>query len=174
VEAIRARIGAKETPPTLWAYAAVAVVSALIAFVRTVGSHPAAVIFVSLGVLIFVVLVLRGGRVVWCLVVASNAFGILSSIVSPQPWWTTVFEVVALACLLAPASWRFIWRPRPSPVAPPTGPTTDDASGWYIDPGSPSRMRYWSTEDQRWLGIAKTPRKLRKLWLQQRESESAS
>jgi len=48
----------------------------------------------------------------------------------------------------------------------------DDGSGWQIDPESPSRMRYWSAKDQRWLGVAKTPRKLRKLWLQQQESES--
>lgn len=166
-------MGTAETPRTLWAYASVAVVSALIAFVRTVGAHPAAVIFVSLVLFIFVVLVLRGGRVVWCLAVASNAFGILSSLFSPEPWWTIVFGIAALACLLAPASWRFIWRPRPSPVPPPTGSTTDDPSGWYVDPRSPSRMRYWHAEDQRWLGMAKTPRKLRKLWLQQKESESA-
>jgi hypothetical protein len=156
----------EETPPTLWVYAAATVISALIAFVRTVDSHPAAVIFVSLGVFILIALVLRGSRVVWCLVVVAYAFGLLNSFVfSPRPWWTTVFDVVALSCLLAPVSWRFVWRPRSSPEGPRTSPTTDDASGWHIDPRFPSRMRYWNAEDQRWLGIAKTPRKLRKQWL---------
>jgi hypothetical protein len=183
MEAMRARTGTRETPPTLWTYAAVAAVSALIGLLQTVGSLPALAVFALLVELIFVVLVLRGGRVVWCLVVASDASWILSSPVSPKPWWTIAFAAVSLACLLAPPSWRFVWRPRPGPVGPPTGLMTDgadgdqntaDASGWYIDPDSPHRMRYWHAEDQRWLGVSKTPRKLRKLWQQQRESEGVS
>jgi hypothetical protein len=37
--------------------------------------------------------------------------------------------------------------------------------GWYVDPDFPARMRYWGAGDeQRWAGISRTPRNLRRAW----------
>jgi hypothetical protein len=173
---MRARLGVQEAPAALWVYAAVAVVSGLVAL--AVSSHPALTIAFLLGGLIFVVFVLRGNRTLWVISVGSIALTLLSSPISPEPWWTIVFNVASLGCLLAPPSWRFVWRSRPNPVPPSAVLMTagvDEGSaaesGWYVDPGRPSRMRYWHAEDQRWLGVSKTPRKLRKLWQLQQESE---
>jgi hypothetical protein len=41
----------------------------------------------------------------------------------------------------------------------------DRPKGWYIDPGSPDRMRYWGTGDPPgWEGTTRTPRKVRREW----------
>jgi hypothetical protein len=41
----------------------------------------------------------------------------------------------------------------------------DRPKGWYIDPESPDRMRYWRTGDpQGWEGTTPTPRKVRREW----------
>jgi hypothetical protein len=41
----------------------------------------------------------------------------------------------------------------------------DRPKGWYIDPGSPDRMRYWVTGDPPgWKGTTRTPRKVRREW----------
>jgi hypothetical protein len=41
----------------------------------------------------------------------------------------------------------------------------DRPKGWYIDPRSPDRMRYWGTGDQPgWGGSTGTPRKIRRAW----------
>jgi hypothetical protein len=64
-------------------------------------------------------------------------------------------------------------------AAPPTGPESavaghssdprdysDDTrpKGWYVDPSSPGRIRYWSLDPPGWRGSARTPRKLRREW----------
>ncbi len=37
--------------------------------------------------------------------------------------------------------------------------------GWYVDPSSPTRMRYWRTADPPgWEGKTRTPSRIRKLW----------
>jgi hypothetical protein len=37
--------------------------------------------------------------------------------------------------------------------------------GWYVDPGSPDRMRYWKTGDSPgWEGTTGTPKKVRREW----------
>jgi hypothetical protein len=129
--------------------------------------------------LIFAVLLLSGSRVVWSLIVASGAITLLLLPFEPQPWWTIAVEIVTLACLLAPASRRFVWSGRstrkpsgPHSAAPgPDGYSdADRPAGWYIDPDYPVRMRYWSGEGDGWSGTTKTPRKIRKLWRAQQES----
>jgi hypothetical protein len=41
----------------------------------------------------------------------------------------------------------------------------DRPKGWYIDPGSPDRMRYWGAGDPLgWEGTTRTPRKVRREW----------
>jgi hypothetical protein len=42
----------------------------------------------------------------------------------------------------------------------------DRPKGWYVDPGDPSRMRYWNAGDPpRWEGQAKTPARIRQAWI---------
>lgn len=41
----------------------------------------------------------------------------------------------------------------------------DRPKGWYVDPGSPDRMRYWKTGDSPgWEGTTGTPKKVRREW----------
>jgi hypothetical protein len=173
MDAIRARMGASETPATLWAYAVIAVVSGLVAGALSVASHLGVAIFAVVFTLVLFVVVVRGSRVAWILVTGSNLFELFRSPFSPRPWWALVLSTVGLALLLAPPTWRFVWRRQGSPRAAGQAmgnPGEDSASGnraagWYVDPGTPSQMRYWSTEDGQWLGTTKTPRKIREQWL---------
>jgi hypothetical protein len=70
-------------------------------------------------------------------------------------------------------------QPSPVPVAPAGGDPQrigqswdprsyfdqDRPKGWYIDPDSPDRMRYWRTGDSPgWEGTTGTPRKVRRVW----------
>jgi Protein of unknown function (DUF2510) len=51
----------------------------------------------------------------------------------------------------------------PAPSGAPVGYGDGPPSGWYIDPVSPKRMRYWS--DQGWTDqTTRTPRKLLREW----------
>ncbi len=48
----------------------------------------------------------------------------------------------------------------------------DRPKGWYIDPDSPGRMRYWSAGDPPgWGGTTRTPRRIRRDWQAQAEAE---
>lgn len=50
----------------------------------------------------------------------------------------------------------------------------DRPKGWYIDPGSPDRMRYWGAGDSpRWEGTARTPQKVRQEWQQELRGDSS-
>lgn len=41
----------------------------------------------------------------------------------------------------------------------------DRPKGWYVDPSSPNRMRYWGAGDSPgWGGTTRTPRKIRRAW----------
>jgi hypothetical protein len=64
------------------------------------------------------------------------------------------------------------------PIAPP--PPTDHGidprlysdenrpNGWYVDPESPSHMRYWdASEPSGWQGKTRTPHKLQRQWRDQ-------
>lgn len=57
----------------------------------------------------------------------------------------------------------------PLPVDPSRDPRQysdqDRPQGWYVDPSSPKRMRYWGTGDPfGWSGTTRTPRKIRRAW----------
>jgi hypothetical protein len=135
--------------------------------------------------LALLVLLLRGSRVVWSLLTGLEVAGLLISPFETKPWWGLALGLVGLALLLAPASRHFVWRPRPLPVGrrikqaevtegarraeqttwDPGGDLDQDRpAGWYVDPDSPDRMRYWSARDEEWMGTAKTPRKIRRVW----------
>jgi hypothetical protein len=163
----------KGIPKPLWAYAVVSFASGLIGFVQIISAHAAAALGTTVFFLIIVVLVLRGSRVVWSLVVAATLLSLIISPFATQSWWAIVLGIISLACLLAPASRSFIWRSHPAQVARPIRQTTldpdghselDRPAGWYVDPSSPERMRYWSANDARWLGSTKTPRKVKQAW----------
>jgi hypothetical protein len=50
------------------------------------------------------------------------------------------------------------WDPR-------TYSDEDRPRGWYVNPDFPARMRYWGAGgEQRWAGVSKTPRKVRRAW----------
>ena len=54
--------------------------------------------------------------------------------------------------------------PRPS-LDPRDYSDRDRPEGWYVDPDSPNRMRYWGGRDQPgWMGTARTPRKIKQAW----------
>lgn len=94
------------------------------------------------------------------------------------------WSLSALAAALMYFDLRVRWvsaaaQPGPTPAAPVEGdprrigqswdprsyPDQDRPKGWYIDPGSPDRMRYWRTGDlPGWEGTTRTPRKVRREW----------
>jgi hypothetical protein len=56
-------------------------------------------------------------------------------------------------------------RPRGNPIDPRSYSDAERPRGWWIDPASPEKMRYWGTEGrQGWSGSRRTPRKLRRAW----------
>lgn len=61
------------------------------------------------------------------------------------------------AVVTAPAAQQTTWDPEAQPDA-------DRPRGWYVEPGNPDRMRYWSGEESGWRGRSKTPRKIREEW----------
>lgn len=49
----------------------------------------------------------------------------------------------------------------------------DRPKGWYIDPGSPDRMRYWGAGDPPgWEGTTRTPRRVRREWQKELPSDA--
>lgn len=51
------------------------------------------------------------------------------------------------------------------PLDPREHSDQDRPKGWYVDPASPDRMRYWTDGDPPgWTGTAKTPRKIKRAW----------
>lgn len=150
-------------------------------------------------VLTFATLVYRRSRVAWVVVCASGAGRLALGLVSPQSAWVAGIEVVNVVLLVAPSSLRFIWGgPRDNPArgsVPPAalrsggveareggqserrlaldGLAFDDQdrpAGWYIDPESPRRMRFW-TDGGAWVGKTRTPRTLLTQWELEREGK---
>lgn len=94
------------------------------------------------------------------------------------------WSISALAAALMYFDLRARWasaaiQPGPAPDAPAGGDRQrigqswdprrysdqDRPKGWYIDPGSPNRMRYWRTGDlPGWEGTTRTPGKVRREW----------
>jgi hypothetical protein len=51
------------------------------------------------------------------------------------------------------------------PLDPRKYSDQDRPKGWYIDPRSPNRMRYWGVGDPPgWEGTTRTPRRIRRAW----------
>jgi hypothetical protein len=144
---------------------------ALVICILNVSEHPGLGLFTIAFALVIAVLVIRGGRVVWSLVTAVEAIGLLTSPFASEPRWSIVIGIVSLACLLAPASLSFVWRRRRPLVGERSGAATwsqngdaesDRPAGWYVDPESPKRMRYWSANEARWSGTTKMPRRIKR------------
>lgn len=52
-------------------------------------------------------------------------------------------------------------------------PAEERPKGWYVDPGSPDRMRYWEGDPPRWSSATtRTPRKTREAWEARERTES--
>lgn len=50
----------------------------------------------------------------------------------------------------------------------------DRPKGWYVDPADPDRMRHWGGSDSpRWSGTTRTPRKIKRAWRENQNSEAA-
>lgn len=165
----------KNAPAALWAYAVLSLGFAIPSFAMLISRHPAATLGASAIVLALTLLLLRGSRVVWSFFTAVVAVSLLTTPFAPLPWWSIALNVLSLGLLLAPASRRYVWRPRPR-VAADTGQSTWDPeggadvgrpSGWYVDPSIPTQMRYWNANEAQWMGTTKTPRKIRKAWVAQ-------
>ena len=94
---------------------------------------------------------------------------------------TSSFTALATALLYFDLRARFVpieaeaSPPRPESDERPAGPTRrwdpdshsdrDRPQGWYVDPSSPDRMRFWGTGDPPgWGATTKTPRKIRREW----------
>lgn len=95
---------------------------------------------------------------------------------------TSSFTALAIALLYYDLRARFLIKPAPAPeprsasgrVIPPSGHPLDPASwsdedrpaGWYVDPETPSRMRYWTADGSgQWSKrTAKTPKATQTEW----------
>jgi hypothetical protein len=114
--------------------------------------------------------------VVWVFLVGAEVVSLaLSPWTGLGPWWSVLLGLAETALLIWPSSFRFIWsdrRPKPAAQATTRQATwhaeaesdPERPDGWYVDPGAPSRMRYWHGETGTWQGRAKTPRKIREEW----------
>jgi hypothetical protein len=131
-------------------------------------------------------------RIAWIVAAGAPLLRLVTGINSPQPLWVISIEAVAVLLLLTPSSLRFIWAERepwkrsaqlddggspvqarvgPSPARADEPPVRDarfysDAerpAGWYVDPDSPKRMRYWQ-EQGRWTGSSRTPKAVLAQW----------
>jgi hypothetical protein len=176
------RFGLRRTPPPLWVYGVLSLGGSFVYAALEFSEHSIAAIGTVVLAPVVTFYVLRGNRLLWSFSTLSVAATLLGSPFAEQRWWTIALEIVALGCLLAPASQRFVWRtgltptPPPAPAAisekgapqtsldPTDFPDSDRPSGWYIDPSTPRRMRYWSGEAADWRGATRTPRRIKKAW----------
>jgi hypothetical protein len=103
--------------------------------------------------------------------------------------FTLSFGALATALLYYDLRARF--HPAVAPESPPIGdrpdrgsapvthswdpsayPDQDRPKGWYVDPSSPNRMRYWGAGDPAdWGATTRTPRKVRRAWAQAQEGD---
>jgi hypothetical protein len=64
---------------------------------------------------------LRGGRIIWCFVLASQILGVINPFLSSStPWWWIPTSLASVALLLWPSSRRYVWER--SPGEPPGSP----------------------------------------------------
>lgn len=130
---VPARLGRKQAPIWLWAYAVAVVVETAL----RVALHPLPLFLVPFALVSPLVawLVLRGGRVAWCWAIAVEGLGV-AGLAWGEPWWSAALSAVLLACLLAPASRAYVWREamvRRQSLAVPEGWGARIASGALWD-----------------------------------------
>lgn len=101
------RLGRKQAPIWLWAFAVLTVGQAIVA---TIGRGPLSPFLFFLGFeFIFVWLVLRGVRVVWCFAVLGEAVGVIGPAWG-EPAWAAALSALGLALLFVPASRTYVWQ----------------------------------------------------------------
>jgi hypothetical protein len=166
----RGRLGVmRAAPKTLWAYA-VLVIGTTVFSILSYSEHVAIDLPIALAVdLLLLGFLLVGSRVAWTILILFEANGLVLPAIFDGYSWQAIFVVAGLACLLAPASLRYVWRRHARPGAQATwdaGDRPDSArpTGWYVDPDAPGRMRRWSAEEGRWSGTTRTPRKIEAAW----------
>jgi hypothetical protein len=149
-------------------------------------------VFILIVVLAVAAAVYNRSRAGWILAAGAPLIRLSLGITAPQPAWVISIEVVAALLLLMPSSLRFIWAGREPWKSTPklgeeAGPVRDrvganqarweehpvldarfysDAerpAGWYVDPDSPKRMRYWQ-EQGGWTGSTRTPKSILVQW----------
>lgn len=100
-------LGRKQAPIWLWVYAAAVVVDTA----RILVAHEVPLFLAPFFLISPLVawLVLRGGRVAWCLAVAFEGVGV-AGLAWGEPLWSVALSAVLLACLLAPSSRAYVWR----------------------------------------------------------------
>jgi hypothetical protein len=121
----------------LWVNGVVSVIWALVAIAVTrpfllLGLFTLAV---SIG---FSILLLRGSRVIWVLIVAGSVLTFAFAPFEGVHWWTIPATILDLGLLLAPSSRRYVWRARPrslpqtgqSSMDPQSTPDSERPKGW--------------------------------------------
>jgi hypothetical protein len=178
-------IRVREVPRALWVQVALSLATALVfSVVGLFQGHLLVLVALPFSIL-FAWLLLRRSRVIWTLVVGSEALSLATAPFVRTAWWSLVTGAVTLVLLLLPSTRRFIWSGRGRKVSQGT-PTdwsekgkeradpglqtswdpsrysdADRPRGWYVHPGVPGQMQYWGGEDAGWQGTTKTPRKIR-------------
>lgn len=158
------------TPFTLKVFAAISVTSAIVFTALRAAGQPGATSVTTATVAILIVLLLKGNKAAWLVVVILQAGSLLAAPFIASPWWLWLVAVVNLVCLLAPSSWRYIWHEgRPHRFSAENWDRssfgdTDRPTGWYVDPASPRRVHYWNGVRRTWMGSAATPLLVRLAW----------
>lgn len=183
--------GAKP-PWSIKAYWLISVLASTGAAVRAISSGaPLAGVFGLAIAITIATAVYRRGRVAWVIAAGAPVAGLALGVSAPQPLLVVAIQAVVVMLLVSPPSLRFVWRGTLVWAGPsrsrgwrrwsgrlgPDGPNIErspvpDATshsdlerpaGWYIDPASPKRMKYWHA-DGGWNGTTKTPKTLYDQW----------
>lgn len=101
------RLGRKQAPIWLWAYAVAVVIEMALNLVFRPG--PLFLVPFLLISPLVAWMVLRGGRVAWCWAIVVEAVGV-ADLAWGQPLWSAALSALLLACLLAPSSRAYVWR----------------------------------------------------------------
>lgn len=98
----------RRAPLWLWVFAVTSVLEAIVA-VAIRGPRPLAALLSLFLAFLFAWLLLRGGRVIWCLMALGGVFAVVS-VAWGEPVWKGAISLFQLALLLAPSSRRYVWK----------------------------------------------------------------
>lgn len=101
------RLGRKQAPVWLWLYAVLTVVQPLGRAVA-LGLSPQLLIAFGFSI-VFAWLLLRGGRVMWCIALCGQVLELVEPVWGKPVWWAGI-ALLGLLLLLAPASRAYVWR----------------------------------------------------------------